>query len=256
MRSPALIGLYTMVRKDVIRIIRVWGQTLLPPVVTMTLYFVIFGGFIGSQIAPIAGYTYMQFIVPGLIMMSIIMNAYTNTSFTFFVGKWMHVIDELLVSPMPSWAVITGYVAGGVVRAALVGVLVTIVSLFFTHLTVTHLGVLFGAAFLTALIFSLAGIINAVYVETMDGISIVPNFVLTPLTYLGGIFYSVQMLPGIFQQLSLVNPVLYMVNAFRYGFLGISDVSITTCFYVIGGIAFAMFVWILWLFRRGIGVKR
>ena len=256
MRSPALIGLYTMVRKDVLRILRVWGQTLLPPVVTMSLYFVIFGAFIGSQIAPIEGFTYMQFIVPGLIMMAIITNAYTNTSFTFFIGKWMHTIDELLVSPMPSWSVIAGFVAGGIVRAALVGVLVTIVSLFFTSLTVTHLGVLFGAAFLTALIFSFAGMITAVYVDSMDGISIVPNFVLTPLTYLGGVFYSIDMLPPFFRDLSLANPILYMVNAFRYGFLGISDIPLTTCFYVIGGMAAVMFLWTLWLFRRGVGVKR
>ena len=245
-----------MIRKDVLRIIRIWAQTLLPPVVTTTLYFVIFGGFIGSQVAPIEGFSYMAFIVPGLIMMTIITSSYTNAVFTFFFAKWTHTIEEILVSPMPGWVVIAGFLSGGIARAALTGVLVTLVAFFFTDLTLTHAGVLLGAAFLTALIFAFAGIINAVYAKTMDGISIVPNFVLTPLTYLGGVFYSIQMLPPLFQQLSLVNPILYMVNAFRYGFLGISDVPLATCFYVMGGSAAVMFVWTLWLFRRGIGVKR
>lgn len=256
MKSPALIGYYTMVRKDVLRIIRIWAQTLLPPVVTMTLYFTIFGKFIGSQVSSIDGFSYMQFIVPGLIMMTIIMNSYTNTVFTFYVAKWWHTLDEILVSPMPSWVVIAGYITGGIVRAALTGILVTIVALFFTHFTVSHIGVIFGAFFLTSLTFAFAGIINAVYAETMDGISIIPNFVLTPLTYLGGIFYSIHMLPGFFQTISLANPVLYMVNAFRYGFLGISDIPPSTCFAVLGGAVLVMFLWTLWLFRRGIGVKR
>lgn len=256
MRSPALVGYATMVRKDVNRIVRIWSQTLLPPVVTMTLYFLIFGKLIGSQIAPIAGFSYMQFIVPGLIMMTIITNAYTNTVFTFYVAKWWHSIDELLVSPMPGWAVIAGYVTGGVVRAALTGILVTIVSLFFVDLSLYHIGILLTAAFLTSLTFAFAGIVNAVYAKTMDGINIVPNFVLTPLTYLGGVFYSVQMLPGAFRDLSYLNPVLYMVNAFRYGFLGISDIPLQTCFMVIGGSALLMFFWAVWLFRKGVGVKR
>ncbi|HEY0010790.1 MAG TPA: ABC transporter permease [Candidatus Paceibacterota bacterium] len=256
MRSPALIGYFTMIRKDFLRIIRIWAQTLLPPVVTTTLYFVIFGAFIGSQVAPIEGFSYMQFIVPGLIMMTIITAAYTNTVFTFYFAKWMHTIDEILVSPMPSWAVIAGFLSGGIARAALTGMLVTFVSLLFTDLALTHIGILLGAAFLTALIFAFAGIINAVYAKSMDGISIVPNFVLTPLTYLGGVFYSIEFLPPFFAKLSLANPILYMVNAFRYGFLGISDVPVATCFAVIGGVAFLMFLWTLWLFRRGIGVKR
>ena len=256
MRSPALVGYATMIRKDVNRIIRIWSQTLLPPVVTMTLYFLIFGKLIGSQIAPIAGFSYMQFIVPGLIMMTLITNAYTNTVFTFYVAKWWHSIDELLVSPMPGWVIIAGFVTGGVVRAALAGILVTLVSLFFVDLSLYHMGVLLAAAFLTSLTFAFAGIVNAVYAKTMDGISIVPNFVLTPLTYLGGVFYSVQMLPGIFSDLSHLNPILYMVNAFRYGFLGISDIPLDTCFMVIGGSALVMLLWSVWLFRRGIGVKR
>lgn len=256
MASPARTGLYTMVRKDVRRIVRIWSQTLLPPVITTSLYFMIFGDFIGSQVAPIQGYTYMQFIAPGLIMMTIIMSAYMNTVHTFYFAKWMHTLDEILVSPMPSWSVIAGFLSGGLVRAALAGTLVTIVALFFTDLAFTHAGALFGAAFLTALIFSFAGIINAVYAKGMDAISIVPNFVLTPLTYLGGVFYSVALLPPFFATLSLANPILYMVNAFRYGFLGISDIPLATCFAVMGGVAAFMLLWTLWLFRKGIGVKR
>lgn len=255
-KSPALIGLYTMVRKDALRIVRIWSQTLLPPVITTALYFSIFGGFIGSQVAPIQGYTYMQFIAPGLIMMTIITSAYTNTVFTFYVAKWWHTLDEILVSPMPSWAVMAGFLAGGLVRAALTGALVTIVALFFTDLALTHAGVLFGAAFLTALIFSFLGIINAVYAKTMDGISIVPNFVLTPLTYLGGVFYSVTLLPPLFAQLSLANPILYMVSAFRYGFLGIADIPVATSFAVMGAAALFVLLWTMVLFRKGIGVKR
>ena len=256
MRSPALVGYYTMVRKDFRRIIRIWSQTLLPPVVTMALYFTIFGKFIGSQVAPIAGHSYMQFIVPGLVMMTIITSSYMNTVSTFYFAKWQHVMDEILVSPMPNWVVIAGYLSGGVMRAFMTGTLVIITSLFFTHLAIHSILVLFIAAFLTALTFSFAGIINGVYANSFDGISIVPNFVLTPLTYLGGVFYSVQALPHIFRTISFANPILYMVNAFRYGFLGISDVRVMTCFEVIGGTALAMFLWALILFRRGVGVKR
>lgn len=256
MRSPALIGYATMVRKDYNRIIRIWSQTLLPPVVTMGLYFIIFGGFIGSQVGGIQGVSYMAFIVPGLIMMSMITNSYTNTVSTFYIAKWWHTLDELLVSPMPSWVVIAGFVSGGIVRAFLTGILVTLVSLFFTDLALTNALVLFAAAFLTALAFSLGGIINAIYAKSFDGMTIVPTFVLTPLTYLGGVFYSIDLLPGFFRDLSFFNPILYMVNAFRYGFLGISDISLLTCFAVIGGFTFAMFLWTLYLFQKGAGLKR
>ncbi|HEX8591170.1 MAG TPA: ABC transporter permease [Candidatus Paceibacterota bacterium] len=256
MRSPALVGYTTIVRKDITRILRIWSQTLLPPIITTSLYFIIFGGFVGSQVAPIEGYSYMAFIVPGLIMMSMLTNAYQNTISTFFFAKWQRTIEELLVSSMPNWAIIAGYTSGGIVRAFMTGILVTIVALFFTELAFVNVAVIFGAAFLTALAFSLAGIINAVYAKGFDGISIVPTFVLTPLTYLGGVFYSIDVLPPFFAKLSLLNPILYMVNAFRYGFLGITDVPITTCFYVLGGFALVMFLWTAILFRRGAGLKR
>jgi ABC-2 type transport system permease protein len=256
MKSPALVGYSTMVRKEFTRILRIWSQTLLPPVVTMSLYFVIFGGFVGSQVRPIEGFTYMQYIVPGLVMMSIITSSYMNTVSTFYFSKWQRVIDEILVSPMPSWAVIAGFVSGGVIRAFLTGILVLVTSLFFTHLVIFNVFILFGAAFLTSILFSLAGIINAIYAKGFDAISIVPNFVLTPLTYLGGVFYSVHLLPHFWAQLSLFNPILYMVNAFRYGFLGVSDVSVVHAFYVMGGTALVMLIWVLLLFRSGAGLKR
>lgn len=256
MRAPALIGYATIVRKDIVRIIRIWPQTLLPPVVTNSLYFLIFGAFIGSQVAPIQGVSYMQFIVPGIIMMTIIMGAYMNTVSTFYFAKWTRTIDEVLVSPMPSWAIIAGYVSGGLARAFITGTLVIGVALFFTRMPIEHLGVLFAVAFLTALLFSLAGIVNAAYAKSFDAISIIPNFVLTPLTYLGGVFYSISLLPPVFATISLANPILYMVNAFRYGFLGISDVPLVTCFAVLGGFTLVMLVWVMVLFRNGTGLKK
>lgn len=256
MTSPAFVGYATMVRKDVNRIIRIWSQTLLPPVITMALYFTVFGAFIGSQVADIEGFTYMQFIVPGLIMMTIITSSYMNTVSTFYFAKWTHTIDEILVSPMPNWVVISGFVSGGIIRAFLTGFLVILVSLFFTKLTLFSIGILFSAAFLTSFLFSLAGIVNAVYAKSFDAISIVPSFVLTPLTYLGGVFYSIDLLPPFFRDISLLNPILYMVNAFRYGFLGISDVPLMTCFAVIGAFTLVMLVWTLVIFRSGAGLKQ
>jgi ABC-2 type transport system permease protein len=254
-RNPTYIGLYTMVRKEVVRIVRIWSQTLLPPIVTTTLYFIVFGNFIGSQLQHVHGYTYMQFIVPGLVMMSLITSAYMNTVSTFYFAKWQRVIDEILVSPMPDWAVMIGFVSGGVIRATMVSILVVIVALFFTHLTIFNIGIVIVAAFLTALLFSLAGLINGFFAKGFDGISIVPTFVLTPLTYLGGVFYSVDQLPPFFRTLSLFNPILYMVNAFRYGFLGVSDVSVGFSFFVLIGLTIALIIISLWMFKRGTGLK-
>jgi ABC-2 type transport system permease protein len=255
-KSPAWIGYQTMVSKEFTRIIRIWSQTLLPPIITTTLYFVIFGGFIGRQVAQIEGFSYMQFIAPGLVMMALITSAYQNTVSTVYFSKWARTIDELLVSPMPNWVIVAGYATGGVMRAFIVGILVAVVALFFTHLSVFSFAVLFGAAFLTSLIFALGGIINGIYAKGFDGISIVPTFVLTPLTYLGGVFYSIKLLPPIFQNISLVNPILYMVNAFRYGFLGISDVPLAYSFGLMGGLALLLGVWTLYLFNRGVGLKK
>lgn len=245
-----------MVRRDAVRIIRIWSQTLLPPVVTMSLYFIVFGGFIGSQVKGVGGFSYMQYIVPGLVMMSIITSSYMNTVSTFYFSKWQRVIDEVLVSPMPSWAVIAGFVTGGIMRGFLVGLLVVAVSLFFTHLIIFNALVLFGVALLTSLLFSMAGLINGIYAKGFDGISIVPTFVLTPLTYLGGVFYSIHLLPPFWAKLSLANPILYMVNAFRYGFLGISDIRLANCFAVLIIAVLLLLAWALILFHRGAGLKR
>ncbi len=255
MKNPALIGFYTMVRKDTIRIFRIWSQTLLPPVITTSLYFVVFGGFIGSQIAPIDGVTYMQFIMPGLVMMTLITSAYMNTVSTFYFAKFIKNIEELLVSPMPSWVIIAGFIAGGVIRAFLVGTLVLITALFFAPVAIANVFMIFGAALLTALLFSLAGLVNGFFAKSFDAISIVPTFVLTPLTYLGGVFYSIDLLPEPFRTLSLFNPILYMVNAFRYGFLGVSDVDPVLSFIVLGVLTLVFFLLTLWLFIRGTGFK-
>lgn len=253
--SPAITGFRTMLRKEVTRIFRIWSQTLLPPVVTTTLYYLIFGAFIGSQVAPIAGFSYMQFIVPGLVMMTVITSAYMNAVSMFYFAKWTRTIEEILVSPMPSWVVIAGYVSGGVARALIVAVLVLLVSLFFTHLAITSVLVVVAAVIMTATLFALAGLVNGIFAKSFDAISIVPTFVLTPLTYLGGVFYSIDMLPPVFRTISLANPILYMVNAFRYGFLGISDVPVSTSFLVMGGLILVLLVLTIVLFKRGIGLK-
>jgi ABC-2 type transport system permease protein len=254
-RAPIAIGYYTMVRKDFIRIMRIWSQTLLPPIITTALYFAIFGTFIGSQVAKIQGFSYIQFIVPGLVMMAIITSSYTNTVSTFYFAKWQHTIDELFASPMPDWVVIAGFVTGGVIRGILVGILVVAVSLFFTHLVVFNALILISAAVLTSVLFSFAGLVNAIFAKTFDAISIVPTFVLTPLTYLGGVFYSISQLPPFFRTISLANPILYMVNAFRYGFLGVSDVSLLNCFEVMIGLIIVLILTTIFLFKKGTGIK-
>ena len=249
------IAFYTITRKDTVRMLRLWKQTFLPSVVTMSLYFAVFGTFIGSQLGDIQGFSYILFIVPGLIMMSVITNAYSNTSTAFFMAKFMKNIDEILVSPTPNWVIVGGYVTAGIVRGFIVGILVLITSLFFTHLTIYSAVVVLSAFVLTCVLFSLAGLLNALFAESFDSIAIVPTFVLTPLTYLGGVFYSIDRLPEFWQTISLANPILYMVNAFRYGFLGVSDVSLTVAFGILISLTIAFLVLILWLFKRGVGMK-
>ena len=250
-----LTAYYTFVRKEVTRMLRIWSQTFLPSVVTSTLYFVIFGAFIGSQLAPINGFSYMQFIVPGLVMMAVITSSYSNVVGGFFTMKFQHNLEEILVSPTPNWVVVLGFVSGGVVRGFLVGVLVLITSLFFTHLVIYNIFILVAAAILTSVLFSLAGLLNGIFAKGFDGISIVPTFVLTPLTYLGGVFYSVSRLPPFWQKVSLFNPILYMVNAFRFGFLGISDTPVVWSFALLIVLTFILFAIALLLFQRGIGMR-
>ncbi|WP_409525802.1 ABC transporter permease [Nitrincola sp. MINF-07-Sa-05] len=223
---------WTILVKEVRRFTRIWVQTLLPPAITMTLYFIIFGNLIGSRIGEMGGFGYMEYIAPGLIMMSVITNSYGNVVSSFFGTKFQRHVEEMLVAPVPNWVILAGFVFGGVARGLAVGLIVTLLSLFFTKLHVHHLMITIGTVFLTAVVFSLGGFINAVYANSFDDISIVPTFILTPLTYLGGVFYSISLLPSFWQGVSQLNPILYMVNSFRYGILGVSDIHI--------GIAFTM----------------
>ena len=226
MRTDAMLTAYkTIVTHEIRRFMRIWPQTLLPPAVTMTLYFIIFGNLIGSRIGVMGGFDYMAFIVPGLIMMSVITSSYANVVSSFFSMKFQRSIEELLVSPVPNWVILAGYVTGGMSRGLGIGLIVTLLSLGFTQLSIHHLPMVILTVFLTSALFSLGGFINAMLATKFDDISIVPTFVLTPLTYLGGVFYSIDMLPGFWQGVSMINPILYMVNAFRYGILGVSDVN-------------------------------
>ncbi|ERP92239.1 MULTISPECIES: ABC transporter permease [Marinobacter] len=219
------IAFQTIVLREIRRFTRIWPQTLLPPAVTMTLYFIIFGNLIGSRIGDMGGYDYMQFIVPGLIMMAVITNSYANVVSSFFSMKFQRSIEELLVSPVPNWTILAGYVAGGMARGLSIGLIVTLLSLAFTQLSIHNLPMVVITVFLTSALFSLGGFINAMLATKFDDISIVPTFVLTPLTYLGGVFYSIDLLPAFWQGASMINPILYMVNGFRYGILGVSDVN-------------------------------
>ncbi len=221
------IAFFTILRKEIKRFSRIWVQTLLPPVITMALYFVIFGTLIGARIGDMGGFSYIQFVAPGLIMMAVLTNAYSNVVSSFFSAKFQRSIEEVLVSPTPNYVILLGYTMGGVARGLAVGILVTVMSLFFTHLHMNSWLITLTIVLLTSMLFSLAGFINAVYANTFDEISIVPTFILTPLTYFGGVFYSISLLPEFWQHVSLLNPILHMVNAFRYGILGVSDINIT-----------------------------
>lgn len=220
------VAFMTIVRKEVRRYLRIWMQTLLPSAITMSLYFVIFGTLIGSRIGEMDGFSYMQFVVPGLIMMAIVTNSYSNVVSSFFGSKFNHSVEELLVSPVSNVVILMGYVVGGVTRGLFVAVVVTIVSLFFTRLHIHSYTVVIVIVLMTSTLFALAGFINAVYANSFDDISIVPTFVLTPLIYLGGVFYSMDLLPDFWAGVSKLNPLVYVVNAFRYGVLGVSDVSL------------------------------
>ncbi|MEE8343083.1 MAG: ABC transporter permease [Gammaproteobacteria bacterium] len=250
-----LIAFRTILIKEVLRFSRIWVQTVLPPMITTALYFVIFGNLIGSQIGDIKGYSYIEFIVPGLIMMSIITHSYANVVSSFYGAKFQRHIEEMLVSPTPDYIIVLGFMTGGMARGLAVGVAVTLVSLFFTQLPVYSLWVAISIAILTAMVFALAGLINGVFAKSFDDVSIVPTFILTPLTYLGGIFYSIQMLPDFWQGVSRGNPILYMINGFRYGLLGISDIQIFTSYIIIVGFILLLFSVSLLLLKKGIGIR-
>lgn len=249
------IAYSTIVVKEVRRFTRIWPQTLLPPAITMALYFVIFGNLIGSRIGDMNGFRYMDFIVPGLIMMSVITNSYSNVASSFFSNKFQRSIEELLVSPVPSWVLLLGYVTGGVARGLAVGAIVTLLALAFSSLEVSHLGETLSMVVLTAILFSLGGFLNALFASSFDDISIVPTFVLTPLTYLGGVFYSISLLPPFWQKLSLANPILYMVNAFRHGILGVSDIPVGVAFAMVIGFIVILAGVALYVLNRGYGIR-
>jgi len=253
--SLDLIAMKTIVRKEMVRVLRIWVQTIVPPAITMTLYFIIFGNLIGRRIGTMDGFNYMQYIAPGLIMMSVITNSYANVVSSFFGAKFGRHIEEMLISPMSNAAIILGHVAGGVLRGVLVGLLVTLVALFFTKLEVRHPLITVSIVLLSSTVFALAGFINAVFAKKFDDISIVPTFVLTPLTYLGGVFYSISLLPDFWQRVSMANPILYMVNAFRYGILGVSDIGIGTAYAILGVFAVVLFLGCQELMRRGVGIR-
>lgn len=254
--SEQFVAFSTILRKEIRRFIRIWPQTLLPSAITMSLYFVIFGSLIGSRIGEMGGFTYMEFVVPGLIMMAIVTNSYSNVVSSFFGSKFNHSVEELLVSPTPNYIILMGYVIGGVTRGVLVAIIVTTVSLFFTSLPIHSVWVVIFGVILTSVLFALAGFINAVYANSFDDISIVPTFVLTPLIYLGGVFYSLDLLPDFWAGVSKLNPLVYVVNAFRYGVLGVADVSVGFAFAMLGGFALAAFVFCMHLLNSGTRLRQ
>lgn len=254
-RHGNFIAFRTIFTKELARFLRIWLQTILPSAITMTLYFIIFGNLIGQRIGTMGGFSYLQYIAPGIVMMAVITNAYSNVVSSFFGAKFQRHIEEILVSPVPNILILAGYVLGGVARGLIVGVVVTVIAMFFTELSIHSFWITITVVALTASLFSIGGFINAIFARKFDDISIVPTFVLTPLTYLGGVFYSIELLPEPWRSLSLVNPVLYMVNAFRYGILGVSDIELTTAFTVIVLFTLGLFVFALFLLARGTGLR-
>lgn len=245
----------TLTRREVKRFMRIWVQTLIPPIITTMLYFLIFGKLIGSRIGNIDGVSYIEFIAPGLIMMAVLTNAYSNVSSSFFSTKMHKNIEEQLVSSMPDALIILGYVTGGVLRGLCVGAIVGAVTLFFTHIHIAHIGLTLIVAVLTALVFAFGGFLNALYAKNFDDVSIIPTFVLTPLTYLGGIFYSISMLPPLWQTIAQFNPLLYVINGFRYAMLGVSDVSFIATAGVLIALVFIMFFASLYLMKHSAGMR-
>ena len=250
-----MIAFETIVIKEVRRFTRIWVQTLVPPAITIALYFVVFGNLVGRRIGDMGGFNYTEFIVPGLIMMAVIQNSYSNVVSSFFSHKFQRSVEELLVSPVPNSVILAGFVVGGMVRGLLVGGVVSLMALAFVDLKVEHPLIIISVILLTSLVFSLAGFINALFANSFDDISIIPTFVLTPLIYLGGVFYSSALLPGFWQGVSAMNPIFYMVNTFRYGFLGVSDVPVTVAFLILISFAVLLSGACLWLLNRGTGLR-
>lgn len=255
MKQNYLIAFKSILNKEITRFTRIWVQTLVPPAITMSLYFVIFGNLIGSRVGLMDGFSYMAFIVPGLIMMSVITNSYSNVASSFYSAKFQGNIEELLVSPVPTYIIIAGYVGGGVTRGLLVGFIVTCVSLFFVPLQIHSVLVIMTTLLLTSILFSLAGLLNAIFAKSFDDISIIPTFILTPLTYLGGVFYSTSLLPPVWETISHANPIIYMVSAFRNGFLGIENIPLFYSFAVIIGFIAVLYTLVYRLISKGVGLR-
>jgi len=250
-----VVGFNTMIIREFGRIVRIWGQTIVPPAITVGLYFIIFGRLIGQRIGDMGGYSYIQYIAPGLIMMSVITNSYANVVSSFFGAKFGKHIEELLVAPLPHWLIVAGYLAGGMMRGLVVGTVVTIVTLLFTHLPIHNVWVVLSAVVLSSTVFALAGMINAIFAKNFDQISFIPTFVLTPLTYLAGVFYTIKLLPEWAQGVSHANPILYMVNAFRFGFLGVSDVKVWLAYTIMIGATVVLYGSCVWLLHKGVGIR-
>jgi len=254
-RQQKWVAFSTIVRKEIVRFLRIWTQTLLPPAITMSLYFIVFGVLLGKRIDRIEGFSYIEFIVPGLVMMSVITNSFSNVASSFFSSKFQRCVEELLVSPVPDWLIVSAYVVGGATRGLIVGCVVLVVSLFFTELSVHSMPLIFVFLLLTALTFATAGFTNGMLARKFDEIAIVPTFVLTPLTYFGGVFYSIELLPGYWPTISRANPILYMVNGLRYGFLGISDIPYPVGIGILIGFLVALFGLNLYLMKKGHGLR-
>lgn len=253
--SQQYVAFSTILTKEFLRFIRIWIQTVLPAAITTGLYFIIFGNLIGSQLSDIGGLTYMEYIVPGIILMAIINNSYANVVSSFYGAKFQRHVEEMLISPMPNYLIVLGYAAGGMARGLVVGLAVTAVSIIFAEPQLHHLLVTLYVVLMTSLLFALGGFVNAVYAKSFDDISIIPTFVLTPLTYLGGIFYSIDMLPQFWQNVSLINPILYMINAMRYGMLGVSDIEISVALLIITGFVVVLYLFCLYLLNKGVGIR-
>lgn len=249
------IAFRTLLFKEIRRFTRIWPQTLLPPAITTSLYFLIFGKLIGDRIGTINGVSYMDYIVPGVILMSVISHSYANVVSSFYSTKFQRHIEELLVAPVPNWIILAGYIGGGVTRGMLVGCVVAAISMIFTEISVINWWVTVSMFGLTAILFSLAGFINAIFADSFDDISIIPNFVLTPLSYLGGVFYSVSMLPEIWQKIALFNPILYMIDTFRYGLIGVSDINVMSALIIVISFIVLLAIFCLFLLARGVGIK-
>lgn len=250
-----LTGFLTLAGRESRRVIRIWKQTLVPPIITTSLYFLIFGKLIGGRIGEMNGVSYMQFIAPGLVMMTAITASYVNTASSFFLSKFTRTYEELLVSPLSSHDIIWGYIIGSMMRGGLAGILVMLVSLCFVSFDIHSWAMILLTLMMTTIAFALGGFINAIYAKTFDDVGIIPTFVLTPLTYLGGVFYSISLLPEFWQTVSKFNPIVYMVNGFRYGFLGVSDVPVIYTFGVL-----LLFIVVLYsiafsLMEKGVGLR-